>query len=77
MRVVFSKPQNCPGFNDPDFRDGDKNRMHSHLNNDEIRKRYFVARYVRNFQGSLVGRRSATEDEITVAVRPDWLSREV
>jgi len=22
MRVVFSKPQNCPGFNDGDFRDG-------------------------------------------------------
>jgi len=22
MRVVFSKPQNCPGFNDADFRDG-------------------------------------------------------
>jgi len=21
-RVVFSKPQNCPGFNDGDFRDG-------------------------------------------------------
>ena len=22
MRVVFSKPQNCPGFNNGDFRDG-------------------------------------------------------
>jgi len=22
MRVVFSKLQNCPGFNDGDFRDG-------------------------------------------------------
>jgi len=22
MRLVFSKPQNCPGFNDGDFRDG-------------------------------------------------------
>jgi len=22
MRVVFSKPQNCAGFNDGDFRDG-------------------------------------------------------